>query len=176
MHFEIKSALQHGKQLTPRQRASGFSEAPVVAGQILRRGTLVKMTPEQLEKPVNRNVLTRLLQSESVLVELVDGEDRLLLTSLPVNEKALDAPGSPDGDEGTFASGGDNGAGKDVGEVGQMGADAPTTPKPIQEPMTEPEALKFSLPLTVNPPAPMEESVSQAPVVEKPKKNRKGNG
>jgi hypothetical protein len=79
MHFEIKSAF--GKQLTPRQRKSGFVEVPHVAGKVLRRGVVAKLSPEQCE--VNHLALYKLLKSESIEIWAVDGERREQILNLP---------------------------------------------------------------------------------------------
>jgi hypothetical protein len=75
MHYEIRSALKPGCQLTPRQRISShFSETPVLGAHVLRRGVVAKLTPlefKNLEKKI-----AVLLAHEVIEAFEVDGDAR----------------------------------------------------------------------------------------------------
>lgn len=85
MHFEIRSAIKPGTQLTPAQRSSSFfSEVPVIAGKQIRRGAVLKFSAEQMD--ANRLQITRLLKGEAIIVTVVDDEPVAEAPSTPVVE------------------------------------------------------------------------------------------
>jgi hypothetical protein len=120
MHFEIRSALQPGKQLTTRQRKSGFSEAPTVAGSILRRGVTLLLQRDMLER--NKLQISRLMESESILVTKVEEKKRTVITDVDlIDFEAVDAgsvSNPADGGEGTASNPGSHPGGVGAEETG----------------------------------------------------------
>lgn len=71
-HYEVRSAIHPGKQLTPAQRTSSrFEEAPRIGSIVLRRGKILKLS--EAEMYAQHAALKRHLMSGSI--ELVEVDD-----------------------------------------------------------------------------------------------------
>jgi hypothetical protein len=147
MHVEIKSALQLGKALTPTQRKSGFSEAPVLMGKVLRRGVVVKLSPGQVED--NKLAISRLLKSESVLVEVVDGKERIPVLDVSGLLDDKDGEGDDSSEQDNAPPAGNSSSGDSRGEAPAMETAAPTSFSAVL--VDETTAVRVPEPVTEKP-------------------------
>lgn len=84
MHFEISRGFKSGR-LTPAQRNSSlFSEEPVIAGKVLRRGMKpLTLTPAQFELAENK--LKQLFKAGAIDITVVDMGQRIELRKYEKN-------------------------------------------------------------------------------------------
>ena len=87
MYYEISASIKEGKQLTPTQRKSGFSECPRIGHTHLRRGVVMKCDEDYFKR--NQVAIKRLYDSESINIYLVedDGERHKLGTETTFKAK-----------------------------------------------------------------------------------------
>ena len=90
--YRVKRAVKPGKALTTVQKTSSFfAEEPKVGVKVLRRGLpYIELTEEQMKS--NELCLKKLLISESVEIDVIDGKDKVLGCITSKNMKDISEP------------------------------------------------------------------------------------
>lgn len=124
MKYIVSSALDHSHQLNTVQRTSPyFSEAPVVAGHTLRRGSRVTLTEEQFQ--ISRVQIERLVRAQAIEVMEVSetGAGPIALSQESADEPAAEVAAptevAPPAEPPVVESPPDSGSGNADGEAGQ---------------------------------------------------------